>query len=467
MGARDVGWQARTPSRWCVALVATVLITACGSPADSTLPTTSKGSMPSPTSAANRIPATPVPTTVTPAATQSAVVEPADPRPATHAPTATPASRPTATPRPNAAWTKLGAISTGSGGYLAGVSTFAGGYVAWGHYGKGSEDDPPFTTWFSPDGRTWERTVHATSIVPCPGWTARPDLESIHAPATDGRTLVFTATWLYPDEASCERAWMISLATTDGRIWTRSEPFAAGQAPSYWAVWAERTWAVPGGWETLVNSAADAVTIWRSTDLATWAQVASRPISDDPERDFNVVATSQDGTRLAVSTEEDKETSRSTLLASTDAVNWEPVRTLPAGFGVSEVVPPLSPERPWLVAIGRDDPEEARVLVSRDLATWTRCTFPKPGIRALTPTPSGWIATGFWPARDTGCGSSCRPTSPSLYSSADGVNWTERRGSHPPEATDILGGDGAGGVIAASNPDAAGKVTLWRLSAGS
>lgn len=462
MTARDLRRQARTRARWPLVLVAAALVAGCGTAAGTPLPAMSSGSEPSPTSAATRLPAMLAPTTATPTATQSPVVEPTGSRTPTQAPIATPAPRPTPTARPSVTWTKFGAISTGSGGGVGGVTKVAGGYVAWGTYGKSSQDDPPFTTWFSTDGRSWARKIHAQSIVPCPGWTARPDLEG-GTMATDGRTVVFTATLLQADDAkACDRVWMISLSTTDGRTWTRSQPFVT---PDH-LVWSQNTWAVPGSFETLVRTSGDAVTTWRSSDLATWTQIASRPGADDPALDFWVAGAAADGTRLAVSMEDKDGVRMSTLLSSTDAVNWGTVRVLPAGFSVVEVVPPSSSERPWLVAIMRDDPEEARVLVSKDLVSWKSAKFPKPGIRTLTPTPAGWIAVGLFPARETGCGDSCRPASPSLYSSTDGRKWIERRGSLPSETAGILGGDGAGEVLAANGPDAAGKVTLWRLTAG-
>lgn len=339
-----------------------------------------------------------------------------------------------------------------------------GGYIAWGAYGRSSEDeDPLFSTWHSADGRTWTRTTHAKRIVPCPGWTARPDLETVSAPASDGRTLVLTATWLRPDEVSCERAAMVSLATVDGTSWTRSAPFAAAESSPYWSVWAERTWAIPGGWETLVDSASQSVAVWRSTDLATWTQVSTQVIGDDPERDFTVLGASADGTRLALETNAvDDGTTTSTLMASTDGIAWTAVRVLPAGFGVVGVVPAAA-GRPWLIAMMRDDPEQARVLVSSDLKTWSSAVFPKPGISGLTPTSTGWVAIGLWPQRDTGCGDACRPTNPSLYSSADGLRWTVHPGALPPKMSSVLD-DTIGGVFAASGP-VLRVVTVWRLAA--
>ena len=95
--------------------------------------------------------------------------------------------------------------------------------------------------------------------------------------------------------------------------------------------------------------------------------------------------------------------SRSTLKSSENGSDWHPGTTLPPDSYVVGVAPPTAPGRPWLVAIEREDPEEARILASRDLVSWTRVTFDKPGIRGLTATTDGWVAVGFYPSRDTGC----------------------------------------------------------------
>ena len=271
----------------------------------------------------------------------------------------------------------------------------ASGYVAWGTSGSDKDADPWFTTWFSPDGRTWIRTVHAKSIVPCPGWTARADLESVYAPASDGRTLVFTATYLMPDTEACDRAAMISLTTTNGRTWARSRPFARATGTPAWAVWAESAWAIPEGWETLV-SAGDAKTIWRSTDLVTWTSISSQPTRDEPVLDFRVLGAAPDGTRLAVRTEQVGEAHRTTLLSSNDSVTWIPRRSLPSGFGVVDVAAPSAAGRPWVIPIGRDDGAGAQVLVSPDLVHWDQVPFPEPQVGAIEALGPRWMAVGSW-----------------------------------------------------------------------
>ncbi len=95
-------------------------------------------------------------------------------------PTFTQPSMPVASPTPGPArparlaWTKLGTIATGAQGSVEGVRRIAAGYVAWGTYWKRKNLDLPFTTWFSPDGRTWERTVHAKSDRALPGLDGAP-----------------------------------------------------------------------------------------------------------------------------------------------------------------------------------------------------------------------------------------------------------------------------------------------------
>jgi hypothetical protein len=401
------------------------------------------------------------------------VARPTSPAPfpsATPAPTKGPAATigPTATPDPTRSaegdptWAALGTIRTGSEGRVDGVASLGGRYVAWGAFGTDPGADPLFATWMSEDGGgTWERSVHAELIVPCPGWVPRPDVDAVSGPAVGATGLVFAITLLTPDGGTCDRASMISLATTDGRAWLRSEPFASTGN----AVWPERAWAIPGGWEALVSDGRTA-TVWRSTDLRTWSAIATRPDDAASGEEFDVLATSADGTRLgAVTGEEDLDGIRPlTLVASTDGVDWRAVRALPDGAFIVGAVPPGSPGDPWVVGFEREIPEVGRLLVSPNLAEWVPVRFPKPGIRGLARTATGWVAVGFWPARDTGCGSNCRPERPSLYVSDDAIHWVERPGALPDEAQ-LLGVDGDGRVIAARH-DRPGRVTVWRLVAG-
>jgi hypothetical protein len=406
--------------------------------------------------------ATPTPTTP-PTPTGS-------PQSAAPSPRPTPISSPRPTPAPTQAavhWRLVGRVPTGSNGSIDGVERLNDGYVAWGSFGNDADVDAMLATWFSADGRTWERTVHAKSIVPCPGWTARPNLESVYAPAFDGNTLVLAATLLIPDADACDRAQMVSLSTTDGRHWVRSQPFSPPRDDPAWAVWSERTWAVPGGWETLVETGGAVVTIWRSADLVTWSQVAARDLGDtdaDPSLQFHVVAAAVDGTRLAVSTKQDGETSRSTLLSSVDALSWKVVRVLPPGFSVMEVVPPQAPGREWLVAVARDDPEQGQVLLSQDLVTWKGVVFPTPGIGNLVAKKTGWAAVGYWPARETGCGDSCRAVNPSWYTSRNGRTWISRPLQLPSATASLLGVDGSGAWAVDRVQSKAGNVTLWRVN---
>ncbi len=389
-------------------------------------------------------------------------------------PTAQPSATPRATPTP-LAWTRLGAIQTGREGSVRGMTRLGDGYVAWGDYWpKG--DDPLFATWYSTDGRRWERTVHATMIVPCPGWVARSDLDTVSAPATRNGALVFTSTQLIANGPGCdrdvERGALISLASTDGRTWKRSQWFGPAFDDFRWS---EATWAVPGGWETLVEGESNdatpdeddmLVTTWRSSDLESWTQVAQRAVSDVGV--FHVVGVSDDGTRLAVATDDGEPTQ---LLASDDGASWEVVRTLPADFWVGTVTPPASADRPWLVTMWRHEQETARALVSSDLVTWDRATLPKPAFREVFATSAGWIGIGYWPLRETGCRDSCRTEDPSLYTSRDGLTWTEHPGALPPgvslgDGGVLLGDVGAGEVLAVAAPNRKGNAVVRRLVGG-
>jgi hypothetical protein len=354
----------------------------------------------------------------------------------------------------------MATIDVGSHGSIFGARELAGGYVAWGTYATSYEGrDRAFATWFSPDGRTWKRTIHSAVISPCPGWTERQNLELPYpdASAGDGRTVVIMATFLLPDAEACDRAWVISLSTTDGRAWARSQPFSASMVAA-WSVSADRAWAIPGGWEVSLGG----MDIWRSTDLDTWYPVASsREIVDS-----SVGGAAPDGTRLAVS--EENEAQRATLLASTDSVTWRVVHSLPADFDVVGIAPPSEAGRPWLVAteMYNNGEEEARVLVSTDLVTWQSSTFPRPGIDALTATRFGWVAIGYWPPRATGCGDTCRPEDPRLFTSADGVTWV----AHGLPSWKPIFVDGDPGLLAIDwafiTESEFGVTRVWRMTSG-
>jgi len=385
------------------------------------------------------------------------------PTPASATLTATPSPSPTPTPPSvppaTVAWTQMATIDVGSNGGISGARALAGGYVAWGTYATSYEGrDRALATWFSPDGRTWERTIHSEVISPCPGGGEEPYLDPVYADASasDGRTLVIMATLLLLDADACDRAWVISLSTTDGRTWAQSQPFTPPHWAPSWFVWAEDAWAIPGGWEATVN-AEEALTIWRSTDLDTWYWVASRPEIVDW-----VGGVAPDGTRLAVS--EENETQRATLLASPDSITWRVVRPLPTEFDAVGIAPPSEAGRPWLVAteMHNGKTEEARVLVSTDLLTWQSSTFPRPGIGALTATRFGWIAIGYWPLRATGCGDECRPEDPTLFTSADGVTWVEH--DLPSEASIFVGDDPGLLAIGWGAPSTESEFGVWRVS---
>lgn len=398
---------------------------------------------------------------------------------------ATARPNPTATPmapvRPwpsRSTWTELGSIKAGTEGSIEGVRRLTGGYLAWGRYGSDKNRDPLFATWFSTDGRSWARTVHAASIVPCPGWSERENFESVTAPASDGRALVFTVVLLVPDAANCERYQTIFLSTPDGHTWSRSDPLAGGVGGPPLAdggegtlAWVEGLWAIPGGWEALVATEikptvtsdldTPAKTIWRSSDLVTWVTIANWPAREGRALVFEVLGVAPDGIRLGAST---GETVRSTLLSSSDAITWKPTRVLPSEFEAEHVVPPEKPGRPWLVVIGRGLPRlQARVLVSSDLAAWKTVSFPKPEIWGIEAVGTGWLAIGGWEAGGSATGA---PTFRSLpYTSNDGLSWTACSRCRGPSGAFFAGTDGAGRLVAVDHePSRGGLVRLWRLT---
>ena len=124
--------------------------------------------------------------TATPAPTVSSAVASAIPA-ATPTPTATAGPMVTAPPVARVTLSRLGTIPSPSG---VSVMSFVGGYVAFGTV----DDTRSVATWFSADGRSWKRTIHSTTIIPCPGWSARSDLDAVYVgAAVDGKVVIIAA----------------------------------------------------------------------------------------------------------------------------------------------------------------------------------------------------------------------------------------------------------------------------------
>jgi hypothetical protein len=369
-------------------------------------------------------------------------------------PTATPNPPPTARPMVTAppvsrvTLSRIGNIASPSG---VSVVSFPAGYVAFGTV----DDIGSIATWFSADGRSWKRTIHSKTIVPCTGWSARSDLDAVHVGAAlDGKVAIIAAL-ADPAPGLCDRTRLIALVTSDGVTWERSAPFGpTGSAPE----WSQQGWTVPAGIEIIVNEndSTPRLSTWRSSDGFAWQQVATRTV-DSPEATFRVFGASPDGVRLAAS--QDSEGAATQILASDDGSTWRSVRTLPSGFGVADAVPPVVAGGPWLVVTVNieAEPEKLVLLESADLATWNSAPFPRTAFSSVHLTPAGWIGVGEDPSTETGC-NPCASPDAALYTSQDGLHWKR-------QATKVHGDgpilvNGPAGLLALDNTGGAQVVSL-------
>ena len=410
------------------------LVASCGSTATvSSVPVPSFPSIAAPT-------ATPAPTVLS--AVASAI--PA----ATPTPTATARPVVTAPPVARVTLSRLGTIPSPSG---VSVVSFVGGYVAFGTV----DDIGSIATWFSADGRSWKRTIHSTTIIPCTGWSARSDLDAVYVGAAVDGKVVIIAALADPAPGLCERTRLIALVTSDGVTWQRSAPFGpTGSRPE----WSQQGWTIPGGMEIIVNENEDtpSLSTWRSSDGFAWQQVATRTV-DSPEATFRVFGAAADGVRLASS--QDGEGAATKLLASDDGTTWRTVRTLPSGFGVVDAVPPVVAGGPWLIITANieAEPQQLVLLELADLVTWRSTPFPRAAFRSVHLTPAGWIGVGEDPSTDTGC-NPCPSPDAALYTSQDGLHWKR-------QATKVGGDgpilvDGPAGLLAFENATGSQVVSL-------
>jgi len=346
---------------------------------------------------------------------------------------------------------RIGTIPSPSG---VSVVSFPGGYVAFGTV----DDIGSIATWFSPDGRSWKRTIHSKTIVPCTGWSARSDLDAVYVGAAVDGKVVIIAALADPAPGLCERTRLIALVTSDGVTWQRSAPFGpTGSSPE----WSQQGWTIPGGMEIIVNENENPprLSTWRSSDGFGWEQVATRTV-DSPEATFRVFGAGPDGVRLASS--QDSEGADTKLLASEDGSTWRTIRTLPSGFGVSSALPPAAAGGAWLVVTANieAEPEKLVLLESADLVTWKSSPFPRPALSSVHLTSAGWIGVGEDPSSETGC-NRCPSPDAALYTSQDGLHWKR-------QATRVHGDgpilvDGPAGVLALDNANGAQVVSLVRF----
>lgn len=300
--------------------------------------------------------------------------------------------------------------------------------VAGAYLVVGSDDDGVYFVARSTDGRQWSTTAIGAMVEPC-GWAARAD-STVYAAATDGIRVVLVGTEEGARTGTCDAVRAVAWVSDDGVTWQRSAGFGAAGGFSH----ASAVWAIPGGWEALVDSGLDGPrSIWRSANGLAWQQVAIAVPANSGGVSVTIGAGS-DGTRLlsqfndqpgSVEVIAGLRSGESRIQASSDGGGWVPVDPgLPLGRGVAAggIIGPW-PGGPagWLLVTVADEQSPA-TYVSTDLREWQHAPFPRNRIRQLAFTRYGWIA-----AADTHCppgsGSTCTPA-PAQYVSADGLTWT-------------------------------------------
>ena len=357
-------------------------------------------------------------------------------------------------PAPELVWSPI--TSDGGGpGPATGALRFKGAYLA---FGADSEEVP----WVSRsiDGRHWQTVPLGVLVEPCPGYVARSD-STIYEAATDGRTVVLAGIEFAMDGSPCDSQEAVMWVSADGQTWQRSQGFGAvdGFALS------RQVWAVPGGWEAVVETAADArTTLWRSSDALRWHQVGEVNPSVDPEI-HAAIGAAPDGRLLRALFNGEPDASapvidglrpgESSLSMSTDGARWTSVDlALPVGREVTTfgVVPP-GPAGPagWTLVTSAE-PESPMIWTSSDLQTWSHGTFPRDRLLSIAFTRYGFIATG-----STRCPAGSGPcaTGEAQYLSTDGLHWTRFKSS----VREIVVADGPAGVLAFS----AVGFRLWEL----
>jgi hypothetical protein len=373
--------------------------------------------------------------------------EPSGASPSSGAVTAGPGSSPAATaatsspagsqsgwlPPRALAWVPIGEIPHGGGELLR--WWFSGGYIALGGVWIGDDQAP--VIWFSPDGRSWDRTDLMTAIIePCPGWVSRPDIEVSGGRAAGGGALIVGQAYAAGVDP-CGSMRPVVWTSNDGRTWTRQAAFE--QHDELIGTYVQQVWAVPGGWEAAIAEAEERTGLWRSADGASWERVAT--MTDSPEIQRIVVA--NDGTRVATS---DESGDARSFLVSTDGIDWQRVDGPPQAAGaadawfISWVLPPDGAAPFWTV-ITAETGEPATAWVTTDFANWQSAPFPMPDVESIAHTSEGIVALASDPCLDTG--PVCPEVPRQYFLSRDGLAWEPMRAAMGPYSF----GEGPAGTV--------------------
>lgn len=337
-------------------------------------------------------------------------------------------------------WAPVGALPWEDEGLLIG---FDKGYVY-----------VAYTTWFSPDGRTWEE-VEPLRGAECSGRQVPTNgsANAVWSGATNGSEVILVG---YQVEGCSDRLSPTSWISSDGITWEQSaavEPTTPRHGDM------REVWAVPNGWEASVFiNETDSFARWVSTDGLTWQTAATQP------HDLEAVAA--DGTRVGALHR--KIGQNDSLVASTDGRVWHDVEA-PVRGGVMAVLPPRGADSSWIVASATDT--TLTLAVSRDLASWTSAPGPVASMDAIMSTQRGAFMLSDVPCWGGGEGAGPAPSSGppdcpedgevvvDLHVSTDGLHWIDVVGPGPLVAM----ADGPAGTLAVEAGAEGGPLRVWRL----
>lgn len=346
-----------------------------------------------------------------------------------HSPTAAPAPSPTEL-RAAIAWQRVGFFESTTS--LGGIAASPAGYVVL---------DLGRTVWFSPDGRTWTK-----SILPFTSSTSHGRELGAEANAIIGGPDGFVAVGGY-DHTPCGNGSAaggpppcdvkpISWTSTDGITWTSSLPGPLPANGSGLPKYSEMVmiWAAGDGWDAAIE-ARDSVmyhgnTLLHSKDGLAWTQLASPPLPEGAESGDDIQghggAGTPTGERVVWQYREHVAGFDTTLSATQDGTSWTRV---PGFDGANAIVRlALAPQGvdggPWLLIGERDVAGSNGVAVWRsdDMVTWhselaTASGAPLTEITALNWSAGGFIALGSQAGQ-------LHPDPPTTWRSDDGLTWT-------------------------------------------
>ena len=320
-----------------------------------------------------------------------------------------------------------------------------------------------YTTWFSPDGRTWEE-VEPLRGSACPGKPipTNGSANVAWSAATNGSEVILVG---YQIEGCSDRYSPASWITSDGVTWEQSTSVEPTTGPYNTML---NVWAVPRGWEAAVSlDGVDRLARWTSLDGLTWQASPALPLG------LETVAA--DGTRVGVRHRDIGQ--NDSLVVSTDGENWQDLDA-PVRGGVTAVLPPVAASDPWIVVSESGTQLETGTQLtfatSTDLAHWASASSSITlidGEMPITRTRIGVLMLSEEPCWSGGEGSGPAPSSGppvcpedeedvvDVHVSSDGLHWMDVVVPGPLVAI----ADGPAGTLAVETNHDGDGTRIWRL----